>query len=101
MRIVKADWLFSLFPSPGGFEFRAITTPWAVFVHSSVGWQTLAHESVHVMQIKRCGVFGFYSQYLWEFLMGMWCGLSWREAYLDISFEVEARDYVKQLEKVS
>lgn len=48
------------------------------------------HEEIHLAQIRRAGVFGFYSKYLFEYARGRWNGLNHDEAYMNISFEREA-----------
>jgi Domain of unknown function (DUF4157) len=54
--------------------------------------QLLAHELVHVRQWREEGVFGFLWRYLRAYLSGRRRGLSHREAYRSIYFEVEARE---------
>lgn len=49
------------------------------------------HEKKHVEQYKEHGVIAFLCKYLLEYSIGRLRGLSHRQAYLNISFEVEAR----------
>jgi hypothetical protein len=50
----------------------------------------LRHELVHVRQIRRLGLVGFYARYIAEYLGHRRRGLSSAEAYRRISFEMEA-----------
>lgn len=50
----------------------------------------LRHELVHVRQIRRHGLLGFYGRYLREYVRHRRQGLSSSEAYRNISFEIEA-----------
>lgn len=79
----------------------AVTVGPAVFL-SSRGWREfnrrsdaglvlLAHELVHIRQYREQGIFRFLSAYAGEYFVGRLRGLSHRQAYLDISFEKEAR----------
>jgi hypothetical protein len=51
----------------------------------------LTHELVHVAQYRRDGAARFLSRYLWEYARGLARGLGDQDAYLDISYEREAR----------
>ena len=63
------------------------------------------HESIHLEQIRRTGVTGFYLKYLTEYFNGRKKGLSHDEAYRNISFEREAylnqhdRYYIAEIRK--
>lgn len=48
------------------------------------------HEMIHILQIKRLGVFSFYRQYLKEYFSLRLKGLTHDAAYRGISFEKEA-----------
>lgn len=50
------------------------------------------HEQVHLKQIKREGVFRFYTRYLLEYFKGRKNGLTHYQAYRNISYEREAYD---------
>lgn len=54
----------------------------------------LAHELIHVEQIRRLGWGRFYVSYLFEFFGHLRRLKNWRRAYLEISFEREA--YLRQ-----
>ena len=51
----------------------------------------LNHESKHLEQAKRAYILGFYIRYLYEYIKGRLSGLRHRQAYLNISYEKEAR----------
>ena len=51
----------------------------------------LIHELTHLRQWVDGGYLGFYVTYLFEYLEGRRAGRSHREAYMEISFETEAR----------
>jgi hypothetical protein len=66
----------------------ALTMPWGrVYVHPTAHklliWPDIvAHESVHLAQIKRDGAFAFSATYLWHLItIGYW----------DMPYEIEAR----------
>ena len=48
------------------------------------------HERIHFDQIKRDGVIGFYLSYVLEYLTYRVRGMNHREAYFQISYEIEA-----------
>lgn len=50
----------------------------------------LAHEAIHVDQVRRAGFFRFYASYLLQYLRSRAAGLTHHDAYLNISFEKEA-----------
>ena len=58
---------------------------------SRKGLVLLAHELAHVDQYRRRGLLAFLAAYLGEYLEGRRRSLSHRQAYLEISFEREAR----------
>jgi hypothetical protein len=49
------------------------------------------HELAHVRQVNRLGLPVFLARYLWEFARNLGRLRSFRRAYDEISFEVEAR----------
>lgn len=51
----------------------------------------VAHEVCHVAQVLREGSIPFYARYVAEYASGLAKGLGDRQAYLDISYEREAR----------
>lgn len=55
----------------------------------------LAHEMVHVLQIKSNGAFYFYLSYTLEYLFNRLKGQSKLDAYLNISYEKQARNMAK------
>lgn len=72
----------------------AITLGRRVYVAANVAEeemeQLVRHELVHVGQIARLGILGFYWRYVFEYLTLRRRGFSSAEAYQRISFEVEA-----------
>lgn len=55
------------------------------------------HELVHVRQFSELGRLRFGARYLLDYLRGRLRGLGHRQAYLEIRFEVEARQAVEEL----
>ena len=55
------------------------------------------HELVHARQWHDFGVVGFLRRYIAGYVEGRRRGLSHRDAYMDIEFEVEARQIEAQL----
>lgn len=56
----------------------------------------MAHELVHVRQFAELGGITFVSKYVAEYFTHLWKLRSHREAYLAISFEVEAREVAEK-----
>lgn len=52
----------------------------------------ILHELVHVRQMRRDGMIRFLWRYVAEYLLGRLAGKPHRQAYLDISYEAEARE---------
>jgi hypothetical protein len=67
---------------------------------------TIAHELVHVHQVRKLGWFKFYASYLWHFIKVFVKGGSYNEAYYTNPYEVEAyeteaqKDLQKEAEEV-
>lgn len=51
----------------------------------------IAHELVHSQQFDEFGIFGFLSRYIQNYLIQLKLTRNFKEAYLAIPFEVEAR----------
>jgi len=64
--------------------------PFILYASKTPGERLRRHEMVHVAQIRRKGVIGFYLLYLFEYLLLRRRGLSHDAAYRGISFEKEA-----------
>jgi hypothetical protein len=64
--------------------------PFVLYCDAKPSDEILKHEEIHLNQIKRDGVMGFYVQYLREYFMGRKQGLSHDQAYRNISYEKEA-----------
>jgi hypothetical protein len=54
------------------------------------GVKIINHELIHILQIRRDGFVCFYFNYIKEYYLFRKKGLSHNEAYLSISYEVEA-----------
>jgi len=78
-------------------RFSAITLYPYVFVREDVDSYylkfLLRHEYVHLMQQEKVGLYKFCVLYLWEFLRNWFRYFSFMKAYMDISFEKEARSF--------
>lgn len=62
----------------------------------SIPMRLLAHEVAHVAQFERDGIPTFLARYLLDYLAGLARGRGDRQAYLDISYEREARDVAER-----
>jgi hypothetical protein len=51
----------------------------------------IRHEQAHVDQYARDGIVRFLARYIWEYACGLIEHCNHRDAYLNISYEVEAR----------
>lgn len=75
------------------FKINAIVLyPFVLYQEKTPSAIIVAHENVHLRQIKEKGAFKFYVQYLMEYAHGRSKGMSHYEAYRNISFEKEAYD---------
>ena len=54
-------------------------------------WKFL-HEERHYIQQSRHGLIKFLFIWLRDLLTNYWSGMTWKQAYLNIPFEVEARE---------
>lgn len=78
-------------------KFLAITLFSHVFFkqkQSEVKVSLLMHEATHAMQQEELGL-KFYFIYLYEWVRNILKGQSLYEAYQNISFEIEAREFSK------
>lgn len=64
--------------------------PFIFFSSARPSVKIINHELVHILQVKRDGVFKFYFKYLTEYLKFRMKGLNHNDSYLAISYEVEA-----------
>lgn len=64
--------------------------PFVLYADKEPPAEICNHESIHLDQIRRAGVVGFYVRYLREYLAGRRQGLGHHQAYRNISFEQEA-----------
>lgn len=51
------------------------------------------HEMIHVRQIRRVGFFNFYFDYIYEFFINLFKYRNWSQAYLNITYEIEAYEW--------
>jgi len=66
-------------------------------VDSIDGLALLAHEIEHCRQYREHGTWHFRARYLAAYFKNRLRGMSGREAYLNISFEIKAREVEKQV----
>ncbi|HXH32637.1 MAG TPA: hypothetical protein VNJ01_17700 [Bacteriovoracaceae bacterium] len=64
--------------------------PFVLYADKDPCLEVMTHEQVHLDQIRKDGVYGFYKRYLKEYFAGRKLGLSHDEAYRNISYEQEA-----------
>ena len=64
--------------------------PFVFIKDDEVSRRLLTHEAIHVDQVKRMGLFRFYTVYLWDYFQLRLKGQRHREAYLNIGLEKEA-----------
>jgi hypothetical protein len=76
---------------PAGVD--AITFPSLILIRPCYAHSIdlLVHEATHVRQWRRHGVLGFIGRYLRDYLVARRSGAGHHQAYLSISFEVDAR----------
>jgi len=58
--------------------------------------ELVAHEAVHVIQVRRSGLVRFLGRYVAEYLVLRLGGREHRSAYLHLSAEIEARRYAER-----
>lgn len=71
---------------------RIYLAPGAYRVDTLAGLALLAHELAHCEQYRRLGTWRFRARYGWAYARNRWRGMSAQEAYLQIPFEIEARE---------
>lgn len=64
--------------------------PFMFFADERPSVKTINHELIHILQVRRDGFIRFYFNYLKEYFIFRKKGFAHREAYLAISYEVEA-----------
>lgn len=64
--------------------------PFVLYCEADPSEELIMHEEVHLSQIRKDGVFKFYSRYLKEYIGGRFRGLTHYAAYRNISYEQEA-----------
>jgi len=94
-KILENHWLFKFKFMDG---YAGITIGHLILFRGEATERLLKHELAHVQQILQLmhivgGPSMFYVKYLLEFIWNMLkYGFDWKQAYWNISFEVEARD---------
>ena len=91
-KIRTHHWLFKL-PFMSGFAGITLW-PYILFRGFPYSEETslFRHEVCHFRQQERLWVIGFYVAYITEFIYKYLKKRDWMEAYMDISFEREARE---------
>jgi hypothetical protein len=88
----KVHFRSRLFLLPGFRRYSAAVLGNHIFVKGSELPERLRrHEMVHVEQVRRYGILGFYSRYLAHYAVNLWRYRSHHKAYWEIPFEKEAR----------
>jgi hypothetical protein len=64
--------------------------PFVLFREKNPSQVLINHERIHYEQIKKYGIVKFYSNYLFEYFKNRKLGMSHKNAYLNISYELEA-----------
>jgi uncharacterized protein DUF4157 len=80
--------------TPQGYadRYNIYLIPDAYCVDSIEGLALLAHEIAHCLQYRKHGTWRFRGRYLSSYFKNRLRGMSRREAYLNIPFEIEARE---------
>lgn len=85
IRVRNGHWIPRLLKVEG-----IVLYPYVLFARREISPVLLAHEMVHVRQVRARGWLAFYGGYLREYLRGRLSGQSHDAAYRAISFEDEA-----------
>jgi hypothetical protein len=92
MREPRIHFHSRLFRLPGYRRYSATVLGRHIFVKGGeLPPKLLRHELAHIGQIRRHGILGFYSRYLFEYFRLLWKYRSHHKAYWENPFEVEAR----------
>ncbi|MGH9841175.1 MAG: eCIS core domain-containing protein [Blastocatellia bacterium] len=85
--------------NPVGYadRYRIYLEPGAYRVDTIEGIALLAHEVVHCRQYRRLGAWRFRYRYLLSYFKNRLRGMSRKEAYLNVPFEIEAREIEAQV----
>src|SRR5262245_31241729 len=85
-------WYVSGKPQGYADRYNIYLRPGSYRVAASEGLALLAHEITHCLQYRKHGTWSFRRLYLAAYFKNRLRGMSRREAYLNIPFEVEARE---------
>jgi Domain of unknown function (DUF4157) len=85
---------FYVLGKPIGYadRYRIYFAPGAYRVDTIEGVALLAHEITHCRQYRALGTWGFRARYIWAYCRNRLRGMSGKDAYLNIPFEIEARE---------
>jgi hypothetical protein len=85
---------FYVFGNPVGYadRDRIYFEAGAYRLDTPEGLALLAHEVTHCRQYHRHGTWRFRARYLWSYFHGRLSGMTGKEAYLNIPYEIEARE---------
>jgi hypothetical protein len=80
--------------NPQGYadRYNIYIMPGAYRVDSIEGLALIAHEIAHCCQYRKYGTWRFRARYLTAYFKNRLRGMSRRDAYLNIPFEIEARE---------
>lgn len=97
----KQNWCFygNFIPRLLGVQ-AIVLWPFVLFAQRNPSTEIIAHEFIHMDQIRKNGVIKFYLWYFIEYVIGRLDGKRHYDAYRDISFEVEAFQNQKAFAKV-
>lgn len=85
VRHIKNSWV------PKLLKVDAIVLyPFVLYAYQYPSARLIRHEMIHVKQIRKLGVFGFYFRYFLEYSKYRIKGYDHYNAYMNISFEKEA-----------
>jgi Domain of unknown function (DUF4157) len=90
---------FYILGNPIGYadRYRIYFEPGAYRLNTIEGVALLAHEITHCRQYRAHGTWRFRLLYLAYYLRNLLSGMSRKEAYLNVPFEVEAREIEAQV----
>jgi Domain of unknown function (DUF4157) len=80
--------------NPQGYadRYNIYLKPGAYRINTIEGLALLAHEIAHCLQYRKHGTWRFRARYLAAYFKNRFRGMTRREAYLNIPFEIEARE---------
>jgi hypothetical protein len=88
----KIPWYVAGNPQGYADRYNIYLRPGFYRLDSIEGLALLAHEIAHCRQYRRLGTWRFRARYLAAYFKNRFRGMTCREAYLNIPFEIEARE---------